>query len=475
MRYNRFYKDNSFIPPTDYTQQLSEYTAGLTFEEIPPAVIERAKMILLQTIGVSLAAREMPAAEKVHRMALEANSGTGGRTTAWGTGEKLSAANAALVAGTISDALDWEDCSWTGHPSAAIIPCSWIAAEERHKSGRDLLTAIVAGYEVYQRIAMAVQPDREQWNVKGWGLTSWQIFGAIIPIVKLYGLDSDKINQSIGLGCECSTIPTAYHAVTMSDFYHYEHGYRARDGFLIAKSIEKGIHNQMDALDAPMCYTAAICEHPDTSWFTKDLGTKYLIMETLMKHWPANMWVQTSAELVHDIAAQNHLTPSDIESIIIDPPVAERMWAPDDGFSSITHAQFSIPFVIASLLYNPVPGASWYTAGQMKSPEIIALAKRVKAGTSPADSPLTGFLDFRKGNFPLKTVRVLTKDGSEFIGKMDCHPGHPSNMMSREQFCERFRVQTRSAFNDEKANQAIDALVNIENCEDIAGLSWLLS
>ena len=78
-------------------------------------------------------------------------------------------------------ALDWEDCSWTGHPAAGVIPCAWLAAEEKHKSGKELITAIVAGYEVYQRIAMAVQPSDERWKTKGWGLTSWQIFACILP------------------------------------------------------------------------------------------------------------------------------------------------------------------------------------------------------------------------------------------------------------------------------------------------------
>ena len=66
-------------------------------------------MILLQTIGASLAAKGTPIAEKIEKMAREANGGPGGPTTVWGTDDKMAAVNAALVLGTISDALDWED------------------------------------------------------------------------------------------------------------------------------------------------------------------------------------------------------------------------------------------------------------------------------------------------------------------------------------------------------------------------------
>lgn len=488
MRYNRLYKENNFLTPTTYTQELSEYAENLKFEDIPAEVVERAKMILLQTLGASLAAKGTPIANKAEKMAREANGGAGGPVTVWGSGEKMAAVNAALALGTNSDALDWEDCSPTGHPAAGVIPCAWIAAEEKHKSGKDLITAIVAAYEVYQRIAMAVQPSDERWKTKGWGLTSWQIFACILPVVKLYGLDARKINQAISMGCECSTLPVAYHATTMSDFYHYEHGYRARDGFMIAKAVERGISNCRDALDVPKCYAGVICgevarassvsnsskvEFPDESdvtWFTRELGSRYMIMETLLKHWPANMWVQTPVEIMENLVKGHGFKPEDIEEITIDPPIRNRMWAPDEGFTSVTHAQFSAPYVIAAMLLHPLPGAYWYTPEMMKDPEVIALAKKVKPGTSPTDSPMTGFKQFRNGSYPMKTLTVKLTDGRVLTGKMDCHPGHPANMMSRDEFVSRFRIQASPVLSGERLEKAIDTICNIENVEDIASV-----
>ena len=95
MRYNRLFKDNNYLTPTTYTQQLSEYTEKLKFEEIPPEVVERAKMIMLQTIGVTLAARNTTTTEKVMQMSTQANGGPGGPTTVWGVGTQMAAVNAA--------------------------------------------------------------------------------------------------------------------------------------------------------------------------------------------------------------------------------------------------------------------------------------------------------------------------------------------------------------------------------------------
>ena len=108
MRYNRLYKDNNFLTTTTYTQQLSEYIEQLKYEDLPAEVLERAKMLLIHTIGAALAAGNTDTAAKVSKMAREANGGEVGPTTVWGSGTKLAAVNAALVLGTLSDVLDRE-------------------------------------------------------------------------------------------------------------------------------------------------------------------------------------------------------------------------------------------------------------------------------------------------------------------------------------------------------------------------------
>lgn len=460
---------------TNYTDILSDFTVNTNYDDIPPEVIERAKMIMLQTIGVSLAAKDVPGTKKAIEMALEANGGPGGTVTGWVSGDALAPANAAFLAGTISDILDWEDTSWTGHPSCGIVPCAWIMAEHLKKSGKELLAAIVLGYEVYQRIACAVQPSLDFQKDHGWGLTSWQIFGCIIPAVKLMGLDPNAVNKAIGLGTACSTLPTSLHEITMSDFYHYEHGLRARDGIMIAELVKKGVHNFMDGLDDPTAYANLMSDVYEPDWYTRDLGTQWLTMTTLLKHWPANMWVQTPVELAHNIIFGNGLKMEEIKEIIIDPPRMSRMdQPPEGGFKSLTHAQFSIPYVISAMLHDPTPGANWYRKELLSDPDVISFAKRVIPGNSPPDPRGLGFKLFREGSFLMKTMTVNTFDGRSFTQSMDCHPGHPANMMTREEFVDRFRVQAAPVLSGERLERAIDALCNIENCDDVSTLSQFL-
>lgn len=476
MRYNRgFAKTNNCIPFTDRTIQISKYLADLRYEDIPAEVVERAKVILMHTVGAALAARGSDVAKKADAMALAINNGVGGTVTRWAGEGKFSAVSAAFLAGTLADALDWEDCSFTGHPSAGVIPVALITAEERHKSGKELITAIVGAYELYQRIADSVEPDAEKRKL-GWGLTSWQIFASTLTAAKIYGLDARKIDQAIGMAIEHSTIPASYHGTTMSDFYHYEYGYRAKDGVIIAKAVEKGIHNQRDMLDVDGAqgYFAAMTAEPRPEALTDDLGKTFKIMDTLLKPWPANMWIQSALQALAEVVSANGIHAEDIAEIVVDPPVKSRMDCPEDGWTSITHAEFSIPFVLASWLLDPVPGAQWYTEDRLKDSALLALAKKVKAGPSAEENPRSSFDVFRAGDFPVRTVTVRTNCGKEYSVACGKHPGHPHNMFTAQQAADRFRIQAAPVLQGEKLEQAIDALLHVETVEDVAMLGRFL-
>ena len=206
---------------THYTETLSSFIKNLKYEDIPPEVLERAKGIAIQTIGASLAVNGIPVADKAVALGKLCGGDNSGVATMWIDGGKTTIPGAVFCNSTLADALDWEDCAWTGHPSAGIVPVAFACAEAMHKSGKDFLTAIVAAYEVYTRIAMAVQPPEIWPNYKGWGLTAWQIFAAVVPAAKLMDLDEDKIRRSASASPavpfpRASTSPPCLTPITMS-------------------------------------------------------------------------------------------------------------------------------------------------------------------------------------------------------------------------------------------------------------------
>ena len=107
---------NSRKITTDWTRQLCHFIKTLRYEDIPPAVVERAKMNIMQTIGVSLCGAELKQIKDAIDLAKEISPGSEGTATLWADGKKVSWEAAAFAAGTMGDMLDWEDCSVTGHP-----------------------------------------------------------------------------------------------------------------------------------------------------------------------------------------------------------------------------------------------------------------------------------------------------------------------------------------------------------------------
>lgn len=458
---------------TNYTETLSKFIRELKYEDIPPEVLERAKVIAMQTIGAGLAVNGIPVAERAISLGKRCG-GTGGEATLWIDGSKCTIPGAVFCNSTLSDALDWEDCAWTGHPSAGIIPVAFACAEAGHKSGKDFLTAIVAGYEVYTRIAMAVQPPENWPNYKGWGLTAYQIFAAVVPAAKLLGLDLTQINQAIGFGVTSCPIPQSFHQSAMSDAYHYEHGFRSMEGVMCAFNAQEGVDNYTDALDDPWAFENWMTVSPDSSWYTRDLGKRWLIMETLLKHWPANMWIQTPLELTDSIMTKNNLTKDDIAEVEIDPPTYLRMAYYPEGYSSLTQAQFSMPYMLASYICDPTPSCKWLQKEHLTDPEILAVAAKIKSGPSEPLLMPKCFKDFQKGHHPVITVTIRTNDGRTFSETMEKHLGHPGNMMTLEQFKDRFRVQAAACMSGERLEQTVELLARVEDCADMSEIAGLL-
>ena len=457
---------------TGITKQLSRYIVETKYEDIPPAVIDRAKNLLLHTVGVSLAALELKQGKDAITIAKEFSSGNGdGVATLWGTGIRGSWEAAALLGGTLGDMLDWEDCSWTGHPSAGVIPSALTAAEVLHKSGKELLTAIVVAYEVYQRIAMAVPA-----NING-----INIFASVVAVAKLYELNEEQVNQALGLAAASSAVNANIHEATMSDSLNYLYGFKTETAVAIVKNVLLGIEGKKDAFDDPEEYAVYF----DTGryapeWFVKDLGTEYLLMDIMVKHWPANMYVQTYAELASVLQKKNQIDPDEIESIILSPAVEFRFYQTDRPYQSLTQAQFNIPYVVAALLYYPERGAIWYKEETLQDARIYELMKKIHAdgfcdeqGRRPLHA-MPHLKQLIKGYHPEKTMVIRLKDGTEYKESLFSQPGHPSYMFTGEEFRDNFRLETKYVLEPEKQEQILTLVHELEQIEDVGRLAELL-
>ena len=458
-----------------YTKLMADYAAELKYDDLPLEVVEQVKLLTLQTLGVALAS--YPTGQAQRAIAMTKAQGGKAESTIIGDGTKVPRTEAAFVNGTLADILHWEDCGWTGHPSAGAVPAALAVGEATGASGKDFITSIVAGYEVYQRIAMSVQPSPEYIvKVKSWGLVSWQIYVAVVPAAKLLNLSSEGIEQALGVAIYQANIPMNQHAnppVGKSDVYHYAHGFNARNGVGSAIIAQSGIDGMYGSLDGDGGYWAQVSDQVDWRWYEKGLGKDYLIMETSFKHWPGGQWLQQPLDALDALVKENNIKAEDIAEISINPPTSNAMGYSPDGYVGPLDAQFSAPFCMASYLIDPNPGASWFTEDKLKDPKVLELAGKVK-GVGQVTTPYKNFVEFWAGSFPEIVVTVSLNDGREFSRTIRFPKGHPRNRMSLDEFKDRFRLQASVRLEPDRVEKAIDIILNLENVTDMSEVGELL-
>ncbi len=257
--------------------------------------------------------------------------------------------------GTAADVLDWEDCTWTGHASAGAVPAAFAYGEQKHASGKEVITAIVAAYEVYQRIAMAVQPEFDSYLAqgRGWGLVNWQVFASAVAAGKLLGLDALQMAACISLA--------AYQAPTLmgkdgdGDIYHYAHGIARRSGAESAEITRQGFEYYYDGLEGDTGYWLYVSNRCEWDWLDKELGKTFYINETLFEALAGKrVWVQAPLDGLHNICTREKLGLSDIEKVRVS-PIIDITSAESPLPMGLIQAEYSLPHCFACYLTGKKP------------------------------------------------------------------------------------------------------------------------
>src|SRR5260221_11621472 len=177
-------------------REFAAFVADLRYEDLPPAVVDRAKGVTFEALVSAAVAHDMPAGRQALVLMQEEEAGAGGAATVLCSGAKLTKAGAAFVNTEIIFAGGkWDTFRMLTHPGTAILPAALAAAETNGASGKTFLTAVAAAYEVMERMAAEFIP-----TVMSRGFHAgpvFGIFGAAIAAAKLGGLDENQINGAI--------------------------------------------------------------------------------------------------------------------------------------------------------------------------------------------------------------------------------------------------------------------------------------
>jgi hypothetical protein len=178
------------------TRDFAAFVAGLTYDALPPAVIDRAKGVTLQALSSALLAHDMSASRQALTLMQEEEAGAAGIASVLGSDARLTKAGAAFVnAEMILAGGKWDTFRMLTHPGTAILPAALVAAEVTGCDGKTFLTGIAAAYEVMERMASDFIP-----TVMARGFHAgpvFGIFGAAVAAARIQGLNAEQIHGAL--------------------------------------------------------------------------------------------------------------------------------------------------------------------------------------------------------------------------------------------------------------------------------------
>ena len=202
-----------------YSEQLAHWCANLKFSDLPADVVASTKLRVLDVIGLALAAVDMPTGKSV-RAAANA-MGTGNDARVVGTGERLSAMQAALANGTMAQALEYDDThnETVIHISSPMVATALAVGEMVNASGEQVLTAIAAGNELTCRIGLVAPQQFHKVGFHPSGVIG--TFGTAFTAAKLLGMTPLQMRNAAGIaGSQASGILACWEDGTQSKFLH---------------------------------------------------------------------------------------------------------------------------------------------------------------------------------------------------------------------------------------------------------------
>src|SRR5229473_7515378 len=303
------------------SREFAAFVAGLRHEDLPPAVMDRAKGVTLEALVSAAVAHDMPAGQQALALMQDEEAGAGGAATVLCSGAKLTKGGAAFVnTEIIFTGGKWDTFRMLTHPGTAILPAALSAAETAGASGADFLTGVVAGYEVMERMAAEFIPTV---MARGFHASPvFGIFGAAIAAAKIGGLDAGQIHGTIA---QCVNLASGNLEGARSGGRLLREGGAVRNALLAVALGRHGTPGGETVLEGEAGFYHAYAgnnrgelrysfpgdNHADISKITEGLGRDWIFLETLYRIYSTAGYDIAHVDVTAALVAEHNLKYDD--------------------------------------------------------------------------------------------------------------------------------------------------------------------
>lgn len=447
--------------------RLAQFCVDTRFEDLPAELVEQAKRHILDTFGAALAG----AGSDVARQARQVFKGEVGSTLVWGTDQRVGAAQAAMLNGIAAHALELDDTGGCDHSGAVVLPAvmaalsmSTLSVSEASIDGRELITAVVIGYEIGRRVLEACG-SYSAHNGAGWHSTATcGVFGAAAASARILGLDAQQTLSALGIAGSFSGGLWAFiHDGSQSKRLHS--GRAAEGGLLAARFAQQGITGPTKLFDnvwggflKTLAADTAVPEALDA-----ELGHVWKLARCSIKPYAACRGTHSAIDALDLLLDQLQVSAEQVEDVQVSLCGFLQDMCGGQDVSTLPAAQMSLRYALAARLVHGHCRLEAYDDEQRRHPRIAHWMSRIRLEVDPHLS---------EDGEPVVSVRTV--DSRQASLCVEVPLGAPGNPLSDAALEEKFFSLAGRVIPLQQAKELLEQLWRLEELESVRALDrWL--
>jgi 2-methylcitrate dehydratase PrpD len=445
----------------DATRRLAEHVAAVQYADLPARVRHAFKRALQDHLTCAIAGCAMP----VSRALLDYFRQTDATriATVIGDGALLSPQNAALVNGTHTHALDFDDGHTEGsvHPSGAIFPAVLAAAQQYRTSARQVVLAVVMGYDVMCRIAAAMHPATAR---RGWHNTAIAgVFGAAAAVSKLLALPAEQIQNAFGLAGSFAGGIREY-LEEGAEIKRIHPGKAARDGLLCAEFAKRGVTGPRHVVEGRRGLFN-VHAGGEVKWnrLFAGLGERYEIEHVYFKPYPCCRHYHAVVDGIVALRKEHGFAPQDVRRLHIGSYALGVSGHDHKHADNLLDAQMSAPVAAALAVVEGELAAHHFLPDSLARLEVRRL---IQAADTQLDEECESVYPGRRSG----VVRMELEDGRCLEKRVLDPKGESDNPMSDADLKRKFLVNCEAVAGRSKCSRLLEMIWNFDNAPDLREL-----
>lgn len=444
-------------------EKVATYVADLTYDDLTELTVTRARQVVLDTLGTALGGFQSRLGALAADYAAEMEPGHEATLIADGRGSNVEAA--AWANAVMGKYLGMDDSHRTcGHVAAELVPVVLALGEHDKVDGKRAITALAAGYDVFSVIQPAVSAPQRVRGLDHKGQAG--TLASSITAGVMLGLGADDLGDALALSMDmaCGTEQYVYDS-GLCDTKDLLAGYAARNGIRAAKMAGFGFEGPPGALDGPYGYYHAFGDGYDPAYL-ETLGDGFALAETGFKPHAGCRYVHAGVDAALALR-ESGLPPLD-DVVGIEIRTYEEAMTPSFRVNrtpeNVGQAGFSLPVAVAVALVR----GGWYREDieAYQDPEIRRLWSLAEVHL---DEELEAAYPEKNGC----VVRVTTRDGEVYEGRVDYAKGEPENMLTDAEFEYKFRRLVGDLLPGGQIDEILQSAARLETLEDVGELARL--